>query len=150
MTDFRKILRFAFLGRIFKGIAKSILTALGTVLNNALSGLEVVFGKWHYVLAVTPQVCFLEKMLNDEYDQIQRRIYIEEAGSTNGYFFFRATDPTYVKFYFGKAWFIKDTRYGVATGFTVVLPTDIQATDRMRAQIDRYKLISINYTIVNR
>lgn len=150
MTDFRKILRFAFLGRIFKGIAKAILVALGTVLNNALSGLEVVFGKWHYDLAVTPQVCFLEKMLNDEYDQIQRRIYIEEAGSTNGYFFFRATDPTYVKFYFGKAWFIKDTRYGVATGFTVVLPADIQANDRMRAQIDRYKLISTNYTIVNR
>ena len=150
MTDFRKILRFAFLDRIFKGIAKSILTALGMVLNNTLNGIEVVFGKWHYDLAVTPQVCYLEKMLNDEYDRIQRRVYIEEMGSTNGYFFFRATDPAYVKFYFGKAWFIEDTRYGVDTGFTVVLPTDIQATDRMRAQIDRYKLISTNYTIVNR
>ena len=150
MTDFRKVLRFAFLDRIFKGISKSILTVLGTVLNNTLNGLEVVFGRWHYDLAVTPQVCYLEKMLNDEYDQVQRRIYIEEMGSTQGYFFFRATDPTYQKFHFGKAWFITDTRYGVATGFTVVLPTDIQATDRMRAQIDRYKLISINYTIVNR
>lgn len=150
MTDFRKVLRFAFLDRIFKGISKSILTVLGTVLNNTLNGLEVVFGRWHYDLAVTPQVCYLEKMFNDEYDQVQRRIYIEEMGSTQGYFFFRATDPTYQKFHFGKAWFITDTRYGVATGFTVVLPTDIQATDRMRAQIDRYKLISINYTIVNR
>ena len=150
MTDFRKILRFAFVGRVFRGIVKAILTALGTVLNNTLNGLEVVFGKRHYDLTITPQVCFLEKMLNDEYDQVQRRIYIEEMGSTQGYFFFRATDPTYVKFYFGKAWFIKDTRYGVATGFTVVLPADIQANDRMRAQIDRYKLISINYTIVNR
>ena len=150
MTDFRKVLRFAFLDRIFKGISKSILTVLGTVLNNTLNGLEVVFGRWHYDLAVTPQVCYLEKMLNDEYDQVQRRIYIEEMGSTQGYFFFRATDPTYQKFHFGKAWFITDTRYGVATGFTVVLPTDIQATDRMRARIDRYKLISINYTIVNR
>lgn len=150
MTDFRKILRFAFLGRIFKGIAKAILVALGTVLNNTLNGLEVVFGGWHYDLTITPQVCFLEKMLNDECDAIQRRIYIEEMGSTQGYFFFRATDPAYAKFYFGKAWFIKDTRYDVAMGFTVVLPTDIQASDRMRALIDRYKLISVNYTIVNR
>nr|DAN72002.1 MAG TPA: hypothetical protein [Caudoviricetes sp.] len=150
MTDFRKILRFAFVGRVFKGIAKAILVALGTVLNNTLNGLEVVFGKWHYNLTITPQVCFLEKMLNDEYDQVQRRIYIEEMGSTQGYFFFRDTDPTYLKFHFDKAFFIKDTRYGVATGFTVVLPTDIQASDRMRALIDRYKLISINYTIVNR
>jgi hypothetical protein len=32
-----------------------------------------------YKLTITPQVCYLEKMLNDQYDSDLRRIYIEDA-----------------------------------------------------------------------
>ena len=102
-------------------------------------------------LSITPQVCFLEKILNDKYDNKERRIHIEEAEDTLGYFFFRVNDPPSNKFYFNKAWFVEDTRYGNAgVGFVVVLPMDISATDQMRAFINRYKLISIKYQIINK
>ena len=32
-----------------------------------------------YSLLITPQVCYLEKALNDRYDVVLRRIYIEDA-----------------------------------------------------------------------
>lgn len=36
-----------------------------------------------YKLTITPQVAYLEKMLNDRYDNALRRIYIEDGESTN-------------------------------------------------------------------
>lgn len=151
MTDFRKVVRFAFLSRIFKGIISTFLLALGVALNNLLKNLTNIFEQLRYDLTITPQVCYLEKILNDKYDPVQRRIYIEEAGDTVGYFFFRVDDPADNKFYFNKAWFVEDTRYSNAGArFAVVLPADIPATDQMRALIDRYKLISIKYLITNK
>ncbi len=150
MIDFRKAVIFAFLTRICRGLTKTFLYSIGIFLDKLNSTLESWCDRIKYDLAVTPQVWSLERMLNDEYDRIQRRIYIEETGSTEGYFFFRATDPPYYKFYFGKAWFVDDTRYSSAMGFTVVLPAEIQPDDRMRALISRYKLAAINYTITNR
>lgn len=32
-----------------------------------------------YKLSITPQVCYLEKMLNTQYDPTERRIYIEDG-----------------------------------------------------------------------
>lgn len=150
MTDLRKTVRDASLGRIYVGLVKAFLQTIGTVLNVLKLNIEVKYNRVRYDLAVTPQVWSLERMLNDEFDGISRRIYIEEAATLQGYYFFRATDPASVKFYFGRAWFVEDTRYSGATGFTVVLPHNIQATDRMRALISRYKLAAINYTITNR
>lgn len=149
--DFTKIVRFAFLGRIIKGILATFLTAVGKALNSLRSKIEVMVYNVHYDLIITPQVWSLEKMLNDYFDHNQRRIYIEEPEAVQGYYFFRATDPEYMKFYLGHSWFIEDTRYtNTSAGFTVVLPIDINASDKMRALIERYKLISVKYLIINR
>lgn len=151
MTNFKEVVRFAFPPRIYTGVAKSILTAMGIVLNGIFKGFIDLYKKIDDDLSITPQVCFLEKILNDKYDNKERRIHIEEAEDTLGYFFFRVNDPPSNKFYFNKAWFVEDTRYGNAgVGFVVVLPMDISATDQMRAFINRYKLISIKYQIINK
>lgn len=150
MTDFRKVVRDASPVRICRGILKAFLHAVGMSLNNLKETLELWYSGMKYDLAVTPQVWSLERMLNDEFDSIRRRIYIEEVRTVQGYYFFRAADPSYQKFYFGRAWFVDDTRYSSAMGFTVVLPEDIKPDDKMRALINRYKLASINYTITNR
>jgi hypothetical protein len=73
----------------------------------------------------------LEKILNDKYDDKERRIRIQDIGTVKGYFFFRQTDPKEQKFYFGKkAYFVKDTRYSnVDAGFVVVLPKQMKATN---------------------
>ena len=151
MTNFKQVVGFAFPPRIYTGVAKSILTAMGIVLNGIFKGFIDLYKKIDDDLSITPQVCFLEKILNDKYDNKERRIHIEEAEDTLGYFFFRVNDPPSNKFYFNKAWFVEDTRYGNAgVGFVGVLPMDISATDQMRAFINRYKLISIKYQIINK
>ena len=151
MINFKQVVGFAFPPRIYTGVAKSILTAMGIVLNGIFKGFIDLYKKIDDDLSITPQVYLLEKILNDKYDKEQRRIYIEEAKDTLGYFFFRVNDPPSNKFYFNKAWFVEDTRYGnVGVGFVVVLPMDISATDQMRAFINRYKLISIKYQIINK
>ena len=140
MTNFKQVLNFAFQPRTYKGVAKSILSAFGSILNEILSK------------SITPQVCFLEKMLNDKYDKEQRRIRIEDPEVIEGRFFFPHTDTPDKKFYFGKkAYFVKDTRYNnTDLRFIVVLPVSIEATDEMRALIDRYKLASVSYWIVEK
>lgn len=151
MTDFREATKQAALGRIVKGVLRAFLEAIGTALNRLKLTVEVWYDKMKYDLAVTPQVWSLERMLNDEFDPVSRRIVIEEPEVHEGWFFFRATDPEYKKFYLnGRAYFSGDTRYSGSAGFVVVLPMSINATDRMRALIERYKLVSINYTIINR
>ena len=93
----------------------------------------------------------MEKILNDKYDDKERHIRIQDIGTVKGYFFFRQTDPKEQKFYFGEAYFVKDTRYSnVDAGFVVVLPEQMKATDEMRALINRYKLASIRYYIINK
>ena len=91
-------------------------------------------------------------MLNDKYDEGQRLIRIEDPEVIEGRFFFPHTDTPDKKFYFGKeAYFVKDTRYNSANlRFIVVLPVLIEATDEMRALIDRYKLASVSYWIVEK
>lgn len=151
MINFKQVVGFAFLPRIYTGVAKSILTAMGIVLNGILKGFIDLHKKIDDDLSITPQVCFWEKILNDKYDDKERRIRIQDIGTVKGYFFFRQTDPKKQKFYFGKkAYFVKDTRYSNAdAGFVVVLPISIEVTNDMRALINRYKLASVEYWIVN-
>ena len=152
MTNFKQVLNFVFQPRTYKGVAKSILSAFGSILNEILSKYITSFEEMHYDLSITPQVCFLEKMLNDKYDKEQRRIRIEDPEVIEGRFFFPHTDTPDKKFYFGKkAYFVKDTRYNnTDLRFIVVLPVSIEATDEMRALIDRYKLASVSYWIVEK
>ena len=152
MTNFKQVLNFAFQPRTYKGVAKSILSAFGSILNEILSKYITSFEEMHYDLSITPQVCFLEKMLNDKYDKEQRRIRIEDPEVIEGRFFFPHTDTPDKKFYVGKkAYFVKDTRYNnTDLRFIVVLPVSIEATDEMRALIDRYKLASVSYWIVEK
>ena len=45
-----------------------------------------------YKLTITPQVCYLEKMLNNQYDNTERRIYIEDGSQYEGQFVFQDAD----------------------------------------------------------
>ncbi len=150
MIDFRKILKRATLGRICEGLFLVVINAVGALLNVFWGMYLKVVNGIKYDLSITSQVCYLDAMLNNEYDPLQRRIYIEDTGVERGYFFFSPEEPAYNKFYFGKSWFIKDTRYTANRGFIVVLPKDIVAGDKMHALIRRHKLVGMNYEIINK
>ena len=51
-----------------------------------------------YKLTITPQVCYLEKMLNNQYDNTERRIYIEDGSQYEGQFVFQDAEeqPLYL------------------------------------------------------
>ena len=91
MINFKQVVGFAFPPRIYTGVAKSILTAMGIVLNGIFKGFIDLYKKIDDDLSITPQVCFLEKILNDKYDDKERRIRIQDIGTVKGYFFFRQT-----------------------------------------------------------
>lgn len=93
MTDFRKVLRLAAFGRIIKGVFGAFLRAIGTVLNSLKLTFEIWYSRIKYDLSVTPQVWSLERMLNDEYDRVSRRIRIEERQAHKGWFFFAPPTP---------------------------------------------------------
>lgn len=105
-----------------------------------------------YKLQHTGQVVLLQKVLNDRFDNEQRRIYIDD-GIVN--------DPTYVytnaedkPVYLGTQYIY--TREELAykdVDFTVVLPVGMTLSDeeriRMQSLINYYKLAAKTYRIIN-
>ena len=55
MINFKQVVGFAFLPRIYTGVAKSILTAMGIVLNGILKGFIDLHKKIDDDLSITPQ-----------------------------------------------------------------------------------------------
>ena len=115
-----------------------------------------------YKLNHTPQVCSLERMLNDHFDISQRRIRIGEVLSNEPFFIFKESENT--PKYIDETNIIYLNRYSANAGngneFTVYLPYDIwneQKTEvelgeyryyRIEALLDFYKLAGKKYKIV--
>lgn len=106
-----------------------------------------------YQLTITPQVCFLERMLNDRFDYSQRRIYIMDADWHLPIFLFQENElkpvsvfkeneskptPLYTEGESGSA----------LNDFVVMVPLAISFSEaEMRSLIDSYKLFGTLYTI---
>jgi hypothetical protein len=52
-----------------------------------------------YELSITPQVCFLQKLLNDRYDNVLRRIIIEDTVLQSSVYLYRDAELKPVYFY---------------------------------------------------
>lgn len=104
-----------------------------------------------YRLAITPQVCYLEKMLNDYYDTSSRRIYIEDGSEYSKLYVFLKAElkPDFVftkaedkpkKFLYRRGE-VKDG----GIDFVVYVPSDIVFDNsEIRSRIDAYRLASKN------
>ena len=97
------------------------------------------------------QVCFLRKILNDEFDDLERRIKITDGQLYERKYIYTLGEkkPKYL----GKL-FIRQTADYADTGidFFVVVPNDInieQNKYKLEALINRYKLASKRYKIIN-
>jgi|SRR5690242_18712581 len=106
-----------------------------------------------YQLMITPQVCWLERLLNDRYDFTQRRIYINDgvdkppvyiyqrAELKPLYIYRRSEDkPVYI-YTRGESGDVKDD-------FTVFVPLDIAFEDaEMISLIRQFKLAGTKFKI---
>lgn len=106
-----------------------------------------------YRLKITPQVVYLQKLLNDRYDIDERRIRIRNAKRFNSFFLYleEESKPAYVfletenePFYL-----FTEEEVGMRTAdFYVIVPTSIIFDENeMRALLDMYKLAGKTYKI---
>lgn len=106
-----------------------------------------------YQLTITPQVCYLERMLNDRYDYTSRRIYITDAEWHLPWFIYKEAENKPQWLYKTSenkpVWLYKEGEAGIAKDdFVVHVPASIAFDqNEMRSLVDGYKLFGTKYTI---
>ena len=149
MIDFKKTFLLILPIRLRKAnLLLAILNSVGSVLNS----LFVKYKSWlqvkHYEISITPQVCSIERMLNDEYDREHIRKYLSEPSRLTTNFFYRETD--------NKDWYLvngkyitDDTRFNYPYDFIINIPLDIIIEkERLTALVNKYKLLGKTYRII--
>jgi hypothetical protein len=125
-------------------IAKSIASCIDTLKYKLLA----YRNKVNYDISITPQVCYLEKALNDRYDTILRRIRVDES-------VFR--DITYIKLdseqrnqYLGSFFIYNTIESGYQSfDFYIVLPAGVLLPlNEIRVFVSKLKLASKTFDII--
>ena len=108
------------------------------------------------------QICYLQAVLNDSFDNIQRRIIIRNATLREPFWFYEPEENKPVVFYEPEdnkpVYFREESEFiGDGADFLVLVPIDLKPTNtqeenalliKMKAQIDYYKLFVKNYIIL--
>jgi hypothetical protein len=108
------------------------------------------------------QICYLQAVLNDSFDNIQRRIIIRNATLREPLWFYEPEENKPVVFYEPEdnkpVYFREESEFiGDGADFLVLVPIDLKPTNtqeenalliKMKAQIDYYKLFVKNYIIL--
>ena len=96
------------------------------------------------------QVCFLRKILNDEFDDLQRRIKITDGQLYERKYVYTLGEKKPV---YGKVFLRQNSDYADSgIDFYVIVPMDLnieQNKYKLEALINRYKLASKRYKIIN-
>lgn len=107
-----------------------------------------------YELQFNGQTIYLEHYLNDQYDPINRHIWIENIAESNAVYIYRKSEgqaPTYIyrKSELIAVPFIRRVTEGATeTDFIVWVPVSVTYDEIvMRAQIDKFKYADKRYTI---
>ena len=104
-----------------------------------------------YRLRHNSQVCFYQKVLNDRFDAIQRRIEIVDFDGHDRIYFW--SDAARLDVYFGTQYFWPDSTYADSgVDYTVRIPADIATTNSDYQQlvglINEYKFAGKGYNIL--
>jgi hypothetical protein len=106
-----------------------------------------------YKIDITPQVCYLQKAINDRYDYVQKRIRIVDVEIKETSFLYQQSEnkplPLFTK---GEnhpiPFYLQTETSAVSVDFLVLVPIELRYSDNeMRAYIDSYKLASKEYKI---
>ena len=151
--NFRQVMRLACLRRIGKGTLILLMNKFGDLFDRFEDKINEWASEKRYEMSITPQVCYIEKVLNDYYHLTGvRRIYIAEPPAMEGKFFFRKLDKKDFHFV-DSTFFVDDTHYNnYDTDFIVVIPTMqgipvVQKSDTMIALVEKYKMVGKLFSI---
>jgi hypothetical protein len=138
---------------------KALVTPL-QALHNMLSAYRT---RKHYEMAITSQVIYLEKMLNDIYDPTNEAIYIDDIGKVDKVYLFNKIEGKQPPYIYNKSesgyvptYLHNKTEITYIFNFVVMVPAAIysdlllnnsQGLASMKANINHYKLFGVTYTI---
>ncbi|WP_165026839.1 hypothetical protein [Dysgonomonas sp. ZJ279] len=106
-----------------------------------------------YHLDITPQVCFMEKVLNDRFDRSERRIFISDGERFDQMYLYTQSEALDEYIYLPSEGYVTYLFTSAETGaetvdFIVSVPQSLQFNaPEMSAVIDLYKLASKTYKI---
>ncbi|MDE3185290.1 MAG: hypothetical protein KGM16_17900 [Bacteroidota bacterium] len=106
-----------------------------------------------YQLTITPQKCYLERLLNDRYDYSLRRIYIDDGQDKPPYYIFEHAEekPKFIRqrSEAAPAWIFTDGESGAITDdFIVFVPVDVVfEVPEMTSLVKAYKLAGTKFKI---
>lgn len=106
-----------------------------------------------YKLVITPQVCYLEKLLNDRYDFTQRRIYIKDGNDKPPTYVYRDDElkplPLYQDLENLPVYLYTDGESGdMSDDFVVWVPVSIDFEEaEMSSLVKAYKLAGTKFKI---
>lgn len=106
-----------------------------------------------YELMITPQVCYLERLLNDRYDFSLRRIYILDSVFYSPVYFYQEDELKPVMMYQESenkpVYFYTDGEAGtIKDDFVIMVPSSIPFDqNEMRSLVNKYKLPGKRYKI---
>jgi hypothetical protein len=100
-----------------------------------------------YRLAITPQVCYLEKMLNDRFDPQERRIRIDDTLDKPPVYLY--IDAENKPVYLGSKPLYRDTEFGLGLDdFLVMVPNGLVfEMAELRGLVMIYKLASMRFSV---
>lgn len=156
--SYHKLIRFLLPTFLRDSPVITILGSVTTEFDNLHKLFKVTRENNLYDLSITPQVCYLEKALNDRFDKEQRRIYITDGiVIPKTYLFIK---PENIKLYLFTKQENKPIELYTKTDyelndyassdydFIVNVPSDVVFEEKeMGALLDRYKLASKSYSI---
>jgi hypothetical protein len=139
---------------------QDVIKHIARVFGGAFERIKISFknnrNKNLYDLQITPQICYLEKMLNDKFDNTQRRIFISDGERKNDiYVFLRIeNNPVYLRTYNEKSpiYLYSENEKGIVNyAFYVNLPVELNSTDTVNSvtvSVNKYKLVGKSFNII--
>ena len=106
-----------------------------------------------YQLMITPQKCYLERLLNDRYDFTLRRIYIDDGQDKPPYYIYVKAEEKpkfiYTKSEAQPAWIYTRGESGnIADDFVIFVPVDVVfEVPEMTSLVKAYKLAGTKFKI---
>jgi hypothetical protein len=151
--DLKKLVRWLLPVRLRRKIGTAFLYVF-------IAPLEALFGLFSknrdnnlYQLLITPQVCYLERMLNDRYDSLLRRITVADGSFHSMVHLFMPAElkPVYVYMLDENEplyMYVPGESSSSDYDFVVKVPSGLVFDEnQMRGEIDSYKLVGKKYKI---
>jgi len=145
----------------FAGL-KALLSTILTTIQSLFTQLRDYRNLKNYELSITSQVVWLEKMLNDTYDPVNARIYIEEFLDDNCIYLFNKSENEHPPYIYNKSenqeksFISNKSETSIYPYFNVRVPSYIYSQlilnnnsrlNEMKAKINKYKVFGTSYII---